>query len=151
MGYCVQADVVQEFKELTVADGAVITSALLDSWIADETAVINGRISTRYLTTPEITFAAYPDAYTILKRICVFRVSERVKNKLEVKNGITQLESEEKYEKNYVTTPNDDLDKIVKGTLILKGVGLVNTSLGINSFNSSQGVCRVFDPTKQQW
>jgi hypothetical protein len=148
MGYCTNAEAIAEFNGLTVsASGTVVTTDLLTEWITQESNYIDGRIATRY-TVPVTAGAA---ALSILKRICIFRVSQRIKSKTEVKSAVEQKDSESKYSKNYVETPNDDLDKIVKGLLLLKDAGEQSTEQGVSSFNVSQGVERKFCVTKQQW
>jgi hypothetical protein len=150
MAYCTQADIEAEFKGITFsASGTVVTTTQLAEFIDQESTYIDARAGLRYVMP--VLSASYPDAYKILKRICIFRVSQRVKNKMEVKREETQKSSEEKYIQNKVMTPNDDLDLIVKGLLLLKNVPLAAKNGGVNSFNVSTCVKHVFDTTKQQW
>lgn len=147
MGYCTQSDIESDFKGLIIAVGAVITPTLIADWIDQESAYIDARIGLRYITP--ITGI---ESLKLLKRICIFRVGERVKNKMEVKTNVTQKDSEEKYIENYVHTPNDDLSMIAKGTLLLKDATLINTAgAGVSSFTADLCEPHLFDVRKQQW
>lgn len=149
MGYCTRTDILADFKGIKIDDTTAVTPKSLNEIIEQESNYIDARISNRYeLPVDETT---YPVAFSILKRICIFRVSDRVRNILEIKTGVTQKDSDEKYKKNEIRTPNDDLDMIVKGDLLLIGVPLVATNGGVNSFNVDACVPHVFDTTKQQW
>lgn len=150
MDYCTQADIEAEFKNTVFDATTAVTADQLAAWINQESQYIDARIGLRFVVP--VDPSAYPEAGAILQRICIFRVSERVRNKLEVKSNITQaLASDEKYIKNVVKTPNDDMDLIIKGLLGLKGVPLVSKDAGVSSFNSDVGYCRKFNVAKQQW
>lgn len=126
-----------------------MTSNQVVEWIKQETAFINGRISARYVTPVAST---YEEAFLILKRICIFRVAERVKNKLEVKSGNAQTDQEVK-STNFTRTPNADLKAIVEGDLILKDVPLVSTTGAVSSWcepDCDSDDCHTFDGS-QQW
>lgn len=150
--YSVPQDIQDEFAAITFSTESKVTTTQLSEWITQESNYIDGVISRRYIAP--VVKASYPEAFSILKRICIFRVSERVKNKLEVKSNATQTDSEQKYIQNYVRTPNQDLEAIAKGNLLLKDVPLVNAS---GSVSSSCGptcdvdTCHTFDVDKDQW
>lgn len=153
MPYAVNQDVIDEFKGLVVASsGTTVTSSQLTEWISQESNYIDGVISRRYVAP--VSSGTYPEAYSILKRICIFRVSERVKNKIEVKSNVSQLDTEQKYTENFIRTPNHDLESIAKGNLILKDVPLISAS---GDSGSSCGptcdvtTCHTFDVSEQQW
>lgn len=153
--YCTTEDVQAEFPALVVGtgdDGAVITEDLLEDWIQTESAVIDGYVGQRYVTP--IYQSVSPNSFLILRRICIFRVGQRVTNKIEVKSNVTQKNSEEKFEQNYVRTPNSDLDKIAKGNMLLSDAVLIEKNQGVNSFMADTTDCKekaFFDVGKQQW
>lgn len=151
MAYCAQSDIEADFKGISFASsGTAISTTQLAEFITQESYYIDARIGLRYATP--VVAASYPEAYSILKRICVFRVSERVRNVIEVKSNASQKnEADEKYSKNRIRTPNDDLDLIVKGLLVLKDVPLLSTNNGLNSFNVDEGISPTFKVNKQQW
>lgn len=150
--YCTKQDILDEFKGLDIqATGTSITDAQVTEWIAQESNYIDAKISLRYVVP--FNLVTYPIAASVLKRIAIFRVGERVKNKIEVKSNITQKDSEEKYTQNYVRTPNYDLEQIVKGNLSLPGVPLVvaNGSVDSSCIECDTSTCHVIDVGSQQW
>lgn len=150
MSYCEQSDIEADFKNIVFDDESAVTDEQLDAWIEQESAYIDARVALRYVVP--VVESTFPKAFLLLKRICIFRVSERVRNKIEVKSNVSQaLESEEKYSKNRVRTFNDDLDLIAKGLLVLEGVPTLPNGSGISSFNTDSGYCHQFDVSKQQW
>jgi hypothetical protein len=138
-----------EFKATQFTASSAVTLNQVTDWIKQETAYINGMISRRYVTPVAST---YEEAFLILKRICIFRVCERVKNKLEVKSAVTQTDQEVKAP-NFIRTPNQDLKDIVDGNLILRDVPLVSQTGGIGSYcepDCDTSSCHTFDGS-QQW
>jgi hypothetical protein len=147
--YCTPTDIEGEFKATQFTSSSAVTSNQVTDWIKQETAYINGVISLRYVTPVAST---YDEAFLILKRICIYRVSERVKSKLEVKSGISQTDQEVKAI-NYTRTPNADLKAIVDGDLILKEVPLVSSTGAVSSWcepDCDTSTCHTFDGS-QQW
>lgn len=150
MSYCEQSDIEADFKNITFDTTTAVTADQLSDWIDQESVYIDARIGLRYAIP--VVQNLYPNAFILLKRICIFRVSERVRNKLEVKTNVSQKQdSDEKYEKNRVRTPNDDLDLIIKGLLLLKDVPLLSAGSGVSSFNTDIAYVHKFDVGKQQW
>lgn len=147
--YCTTYDVEGEFKAVQFTSSSAVTSVQVTDWIKQETAYINAIISLRYATPVANT---YEEAFLILRRICTFRVAERVKNKLEVKTGINQTDQEVK-QANYTRTPNTDLRDIAEGRLLLVGVPLVSETGAVASPclpECEESTCHVFDGS-QQW
>lgn len=149
MGYCVQADIVNEFPALTFSATSKVTTTALADWIDQESAYIDSRIALRYV----VPVTAGNDALKVLKRICIFRVSERVKNAIEVKANVSQADSEQKYTQNYVRTPNADLKDIAEGKMVLIGATLVSSTGSVSSFEAGTDSedCHVFKTDEQQW
>lgn len=149
MGYCVQADIEKEFPALSFSGTTKVTTTALGDWIDQESAYIDSRIAVRYITP--VTAGA--EAMKVLKRICIFRVSERVKNAIEVKSNVSQADSEQKYTQNYVRTPNQDLKDIAEGKMILIGATLVNQGGSVSSFEAGtdEENCHTFKTDEQQW
>lgn len=158
MPYCSVDDIKADFKGIVFdpetgdpdTDTSTTEEQLLD-WIQQESNYIDGRIAKIYSLPIDTTLT---QAMDILKRICIFRIAERVVNKNELKEAIIQKNSDEKYLKNKVRTPNDDLNDIQSGDLLLIGATRVDNTGGFSSFGSSSaGKCcpRVFDTCKQEW
>lgn len=147
--YATATDIEGEFKATQFTSSSAVTSNQINDWIKQETAYINGIIGVRYVTPVTST---YDEAFLILKRICIYRVAERVKNKIEVKSGISQTDQEVKA-LNFTRTPNADLKAIAEGDLILKGVPLVSSTGAVSSWcepSCDSSDCHTFDGS-QQW
>jgi len=147
--YCSKKDIEADFKGIEFNDTSAVKPSELNEWITQESNYIDARVGLRYVVPIDET--THPEAFSLLKRIATFRVSERVRNVIEIKTNVTQKESGEKYKKNEVRTPNDDLDMIAKGLLLLKGVQLLSKDAGVSSFNVDTCQSNVFDVSKQQW
>jgi len=150
--YSTLQDIQDEFAAITFGTQSKVSASQVTEWITQESYYIDGIVSRRYVTP--VVKADYPAAYSILKRICIFRVAERVKNKLEVKSNVTQTDSEQKFIKNYVRTPNQDLEAIAKGDLNLKDVPLLNASGSVGSAcgpTCDTDTCHTFEMDKVQW
>lgn len=147
--YATVTDIEGEFKSLQFTSQSAVTYSQVTDWIKQETAYINAKISLRYVIP---VTATYEEAFLLLKRICTFRVAERVKNKLEVKTGNNQTDQEVK-QPNYTRTPNTDLKDIAEGNLILLGVPLVASTGAVSSpceASCEPEACHVFNES-QQW
>lgn len=161
MEYCTLDDILADFKSLAIkpydatpgAKNTATTTEMLEDWIKQESAVINGIIGKIYVLPIDFPSLPTQDAELILKRICIFRVSARVKNKNELKEESNQQSSIEKYLDNRVRTPNDDLTAIGKKALLLPGVPEIDNTGGFSSFATDNTNCcpRIFNTCKQQW
>ena len=161
MGYCTLEDIKADWKGVQFlpydsnpgAKNSATTVEQLEKWIDDESNYIDGIICKVYQLP--IDPLSFPQAASILRKICIYRVSMLIKNKNELKQEITQKNSDEKFAQNYVRTPNDDLMAIAKKNLILIGVPEVDATGGFDSFASDSGsdCCRTpkFNTCKQQW
>lgn len=153
--YAQAQDISDEFKGLVIGGTNPISESLINRWIEQESNYIDAKVALRYKTP--VLKSASPLAYSVLLRICIFRVSERVKNKMELKSNVSQLNVEQKYTENYVRTPNYDLDQISLGKMKLIDATLLTSTGGIASpctppsIECSAGPCHTFDPRKQQW
>lgn len=77
MAYCTVDDLRLEIGGLT-ADNKKAPQEYLQSQIDQKTAHINSMIGRRYIIKPEITNENYPDAYQILKDICINLIKPEV-------------------------------------------------------------------------
>lgn len=141
-------DIQDDWKKIDfTSSGAIVSTAKVQSMIEQETDYINAWINNKYQIP--VSSSQSPISFNILKRICIFRVSERIKNILEVKTGNDQTDSDEKQNKNYARTPNSDLRDIQSGKMQLPDA--IRSSNGMGSFNIDSGQCFEFDTSKQQW
>lgn len=150
MAYCSIEDIKSDFKGLKIeATGTAVTAAEATAIIDQVSAYIDARIGLRY-STP-VDPATYPDAGAILKMIATFMAGERIKNIIEVKTGVNQLDADGKQIVDSIRAYKNDLKMIAEGQLLLKDVPLVSVAQGLSSFNSDECVSHVIDTTKQQW
>jgi hypothetical protein len=148
--YCTKADILADFKALKVEDsGTAVTTSSLEEIIEQESNYIDARIGLRYQNPVDEN--DYPEAFSILKRICIFRVSERVKSITEIKGPSTQQTSDEKADVNKVRRVKTDLDLIVEGSLLLKDVPLLNQNGSVSSWAIDNCGSNVFDMNKDNW
>lgn len=143
--YCLVQEVRDEFAGITIASsGTKVTETNVYDWIAQESAFIDACISNRYAISIDSTIS--PISFLVLKRIAIYRVSERVKNKIEIKTSVDQTSSEEK---SFVQTrtPNSDLKDIMSGKIDLPDAVLVSSTGSVYS-HGCEGFFRV---DEQQW
>jgi putative ribosome biogenesis GTPase RsgA len=146
--YATVQDIQDDWKKIDfTSSGAIVTTAKVENIITEESNYINGWINNKYIIP--VSSIDSPISHNILKRICIFRTSERIKNILEVKTGNTQTDSDEKQNKNFARTPNSDLRDIQSGKIQLPDA--LRSADGMGSFNIETGQCFEFDVSKQQW
>jgi len=150
MGYCTVDDIKADFKGLQISSsGTAVTIAEAEEIISQVSNYIDGRIGLRYVVP--VVAATYVEAGSILKMIATFMAGERIKNIIEVKTGVSQLDSEGKQIIDSIRSYKNDLKMIAEGYLLLKDVPLKASASGVSSFNSDNCVEHVVDVTKQQW
>jgi len=142
MAYCTYQNVAGEFKGLDVASG-ILTSTILDDWIAQDTAYINAKLKTVY-TTP-ITDA---DDLLILKKICIGMVAQRVSRFMEVKS--ISPKGDQYIPRDLIKEAMSTMDEIVNEKLILNSTKAVSGGI-VSSYTNDYTVERVFDTTIDQW
>lgn len=152
MGYCVQSDIEAEFPHITFGANTKVTQAQLLIWIEQETIYISSRIGTRYQVP--VVKGDSPLGFAVVERICIFRVSDRVKNVIEVKSNETQIASDQKQQGNRSRTPNSDLKMIQENKMVLFDVDLISSEDGMTSPCVDVDLnepCLFFDERLQQW
>ncbi len=143
--YCSIQDIKNEFTGLSIeSSGTKVTKSQVNGWIEQESAFIDACISNRYVIS--IDEYSSPISFLVLKRIAIYRVSERVKNKIEIKTAQDQTSSEEK---SFVQTrtPNSDLKDIASGKIDLPDAVLVSSTDSVYS----HGCEGFFRTDEQQW
>ncbi len=154
MLFCAESDIIADFKGLVVSATSAVTTTTMAELITQESNYIRARAGNRYdmsVFDASGSDLLYPEAYSILKRICTFRVSLRVRNIIEVKREETQKSSDQKYSNNGVRTQKDDLEMIVKGELLLKNVPILVENGSVSSFAIDDCCSNVFKTGSQQW
>lgn len=152
--YATVAEIQKEFKQLNLTGPSGIQTTTLDEWRDQESEYINGRVVTKYKVP--VLEADSPKAFLVLKEICIWLVSKRIQETLEVKTTVPEGEQ--------LVTGGDlrtmakaRLKEIAEGTLILRDAEFLNSAQGISSFSVDPGLEHVFqkgDPSRDindQW
>ena len=143
MAYCVNQDVVNEFKSIDVVNGK-ITTAKIDVWISEADAYIDGRIGTVY--TVPVTGSS---SILILKNISIGLVAQRIAYILETK-AITP-KGDQYVPKNLIIEAEKKLTMIVNRQLILSDADEASSTGGVSSYTSENTVQRVFHQERDDW
>jgi hypothetical protein len=148
MGYCADSDVIGEFKSLTVTATSVVTTAKLAEWIAQASAEIDGRLSTKYVVPITGT-----NSLSIMKNICTWLVADRASKVMELQ-ATAPIQSDVKVIKVGTGTAKDArcmLEDIMENRLVLVDATLKSTSGGIQSRNVSCNQRHQFKRNRDQW
>lgn len=145
MPYCTLEDIQSDFAEIIFDADSKVTDAKVDDYIASESNYIDSYISSKYAVP--VVEANSPMAFDLLKRICIFRVSDRIRNILEIKTGDDKINQDVKGQSR---TPSDDLKKIIDGKLRLIDAPLATTDDGL-SYGVTDASYKPFSLNQQQW
>lgn len=145
--YCSATDVQNEFKQIDfTASGAAMTTAKVSELIDQERATIHAYIMNRY-QVPVASSAA--DAYSLLKKIHIMLLKDRIKGILEVKEA--RQETNQSAGASTKSEAYQLLEFIRDGKIDLKGATLASSDEGTASYVSSNSVERVFKKDEDQW
>lgn len=126
--YCTVDNIKADFASIEIeASGTKISIVQCEGIIASESNYIDSYLSSKY-SMPAIE-ANSPSAFAMLKRICIFRVSDRIRNILEIKNGNDKIDQDVKGQSR---TPVDDLKRIIDGKLRLIDCPLAGADDGLS-------------------
>ncbi len=147
MGYCDADDVKAEFKELdTSTDDAALTDDTIDSWITQADGLIDTYLAIRYMLPIP---ASAKQAKQLLKMICSMIVTQRVRDKLEVKQ--VRVEGKQEVRTNSRKEAIKMLEDISTGVLTLIDVPLATSAAGVTSYVSSNSYERTFKRGQDQY
>lgn len=143
--YCQLSDIQSDFGDIEFSSTSKVTDTKVDELIVSESNYIDSYISSKY-AVPVIELDS-PSAFALLKRICIFRVSDRIRNILEIKTGNDNINQDVKGQSR---TPSDDLKKIIDGKLRLIDCPLATTDDGL-SFGVLNEEYKPFKLNQDQW
>jgi len=146
MAYCTVDDIKADFRNIVFSATSALTITEVEALIDEESAYIDARISGRFIT-PVVGTASL----LVLKKICIFLVSCRVRSVLEIKTNITNKNQSRESNCTEKRNPEKMLNDIAKGNLILPDAELISSEDGICSFNVDNNVQPFFNTQKQQW
>lgn len=145
--YCSQTDIEADFKDITFDADSTVSNADLALFITSESNYIDSYISAKYVTP--VIMANSPLAFELLKKICIFLVSDRVKSVLEIKTGNVGVDQKIKAQSS-TRKPIADLDRIVDGKLRLIDCQIASSDDGL-AFGITDSSYKPFSLNKQQW
>lgn len=146
MAYCEVEDIQTEFKDIKFdEDGSAVTTASVESFIDQAGSEIDARISVRYA----VPVTMNDSALLLLKQICVWLVSDRIRDITEVKNVRTESDQDVKISTG--GRARKMLAEIANGDIFLLGATLASTADGVSSFVSSNNIEREWKKSKVQW
>jgi hypothetical protein len=143
--YCAISDIVADFGKITFDANSKVTDTQVTALIESESTYIDAYLASKY-KMPVIELDS-PQAFAMLKRICIFRVSDRIRNILEVKSGNTNTNQDVKGQSR---TPKDDLNRIIDGKLRLIDCPLASVDDGL-SFGVINESYKPFNLSTDQW
>lgn len=146
MGYCVIADVQAEFKSITFSPTTAVTDTEVNAYIADASALMDARLALRYQTP--VTGAV---SLSVLKVICARKVANHIRKILAVKTGNKDTEQALGTDQKQKASPEDMLQMIVDGTMMLVDADLIQASNGIKSYTYTNQTERTFTRDSKQW
>ena len=145
MSYCTLSDVQSDFGKIEFTSTSKITDTKVAEFITSESEYIDACIASKYAVPVDELNS--PKAFAILKRLCIFRVSDRIRNILEIKTGNNTIDQDVKGQSR---TPRDDLKSIIDGKLRLVDCPLATTDDGV-AHGLKDEAYAPFDLSQQQW
>ena len=146
MSYCEVEDVQKEFKSIAFdeTNSAVVTDSVQE-FIDQASAEMDAKLSVRYI----VPVTASDSALLYLKQICIWLVSQRVKDICEIKN--VRVESDQDVKVDTAARARKMLNEIVQGDVPLIGATETSSASGVQSFVSSSGFQRTWRRGEDQW
>lgn len=146
MAYAAVDDIKADFRSIEFSATSALTIAEVEKFIDEESAYIDAKLSGRFITP-----ITGENSLLVLRKICVFLVSCRVRSVLEIKVN-ARVKSDFKNNKCVDDrNPEKMLNDIAMGRTTLPDAELISTEDGVYSFNVENNIKPCFDTTKQQW
>lgn len=147
MKYSEVEDIQAEFKQLKLdEEDSALTEDVIEDWITQADSEIDTYLAIRYtLPVPD----SATKALDLLKMISTLLVSQRVRDKLEVKT--VRVEGVQEVRTNSRKDALALLQKISTGELNLIDVPLATSAAGVTSFVSTHKAPRVFHRYRNEW
>lgn len=147
--YCLVDDIRSDFKDIVFSATSSVTEDEVTKFIAEETAFIDSIICARYVVP--IIEGTSPNSFLVLKRICIFLVSDRVRHVLYVKTGNDSKDSDSKGLRSLSRQPRADLNSIRDGKSKLSDATTQQECIGFDVGIDSSCEDMRFNPSKDQW
>jgi len=149
MSYCSVDDISSDFKDIVISTTSSVTIEEVEKFIDEETAFIDSMICSRY-QVPVVELDS-PNAFLVLKRICIFLVSDRVRHVLYVKTGRDASDQDTKGLRSLSRQPRRDLEAIRDNKSKLGDAIALEECIGFDVGTDQTCSDMRFNPNKQQW
>lgn len=143
MGYCLKEDVAADFKDITFDTNSSVKDSEVDSWIDEASAYMDTFLSSRYIVPVTGT-----QSLLVLKSICIYIVSDRVRNVLYTKTGVAEKNQDTKATFSYSRNPRKDLTMIQDGEIKLIDAQVLSVNIGFDTGCKDEPV---FNTSKDMW
>lgn len=147
MSYSTLTDIQGEFRSIQFTASSAVTDSKVISFIKQADQYIDAKLSKKYVTPITGT-----NSLVIINQISTFLVTQRVRNILEVKTAVSDVQQ---------ATRSVDLNKmaeqmlkdIIESVIILPDAVLQSGHGGVDSFNASSPECvpNQFQYGRNQW
>lgn len=148
MAYSIYTDVASEFRGIDFSSTSVVTSTEVTEFIAQADQYIDSRIGLKY--SVPVSSSDSPLSFKILKRLSIWLVTSRIKDILKVKTGVDTGEQQTR-ENDPGKMARDEIDMIVKGTLLLPDATLASSADGFRSYSVDAGQEFTFSRDSDDW
>jgi hypothetical protein len=149
MAYVTAALIQAEFKSLDVAAAAVITSAKVTEFIAQEEATLNGMVGTVY--SCPVVEATSPLSFAIMKMLATLMIKARVEDILRVKTGGKTPDQGGEAENPNYKKAMELIKKITDREMLLPDGTLAVSSGGVRSYTAENEVEHTFERETESW
>ena len=151
MSYVDVAGITSEFKNIDfTATGAVLSTDEVTQFILETSAVIDSRLSSRYVTPITGTISLL-----IVRKICIDFVAFRVAKILNLKKSLPLPEKlivQELNEGSAYVESRNMLDSLQNGSVTLPdAVRVATTETGLSSYNTTNSITPTFKRSTYQW
>lgn len=146
MAYAEVADIQTEFKDIAFDDdGSAVVTESVENFIDQAGSEIDARLSVRYI----VPVTESSSALLLLKQICIWLVSERIRDITEVKN--VRPESDQDVKISTAARARKMLNDIANGDIPLIGATMVTSADGVTSYVSANNIPREWKKQDTQW
>lgn len=147
MAYSTTSQVAEELRGVSLSATTDPTSTVVTRWISEADSEINAKIGKRYEVP--IDSGTSPKDYLLMQNLSIMIVAARLRRYLGIKSPFNEVNQ-------HIQTDTDDkarkiLDKIASGDYKLQDATILNSSIGVSSFNVSSSQEFVYKKGVDQW
>lgn len=147
MAYATAAQVAEELRGVSLSASTDPTATVVERWITEADSEINSIIGKRYQVP--IDSGTSPLDFLLMQNLCIQIVAARLRRYLGIKSPFSEVDQ-------HIKTDTDKearktLMKIASGDFKLQDATILNSSVGVSSFNVSSSQEFVYKKGVDQW